>query len=50
MNLHKEISFENEICDTLAAQGWLYATDDAKQYDRARALFRKRSTILKLVG
>jgi type I restriction enzyme R subunit len=39
MNLHKEISFENEICGTLAAQGWLYATDDAKQYDRARALF-----------
>ena len=39
MSLHKEISFENEICDTLAAQGWLYAEADAKQYDRARALF-----------
>lgn len=39
MSLHKEISFENEIYDTLAAHGWLYATDDAKQYDRARALF-----------
>ena len=37
--LHKELSFENEICDTLAAQGWLYAEGDAKQYDRARALF-----------
>ena len=39
MSLHKEISFETEICDTLAAQGWLYAEADAKQYDRARALF-----------
>ena len=25
MSLHKEISFKNEICDTLAVQGWLYA-------------------------
>lgn len=39
MSLHKEISFETEICDTLAAQGWLYAEGDAKQYDRACALF-----------
>jgi len=39
MSLHKEISFENEICDSLAAQGWLYAEGDASQYDRARALF-----------
>lgn len=38
-SLHKEISFENEICDTLAAQGWLYTEGDAPQYDRARALF-----------
>jgi type I restriction enzyme R subunit len=36
---HKEISFENEICDTLAANGWLYAEGDAQHYDRARALF-----------
>jgi type I restriction enzyme R subunit len=39
MSLHKEISFENEICDTLATQGWLYAEGDAKRYDRARAMF-----------
>ncbi|MHB8167516.1 MAG: type I restriction endonuclease subunit R [Sulfuricella sp.] len=39
MSLHKEISFETEICDTLAAQGWLCAEGDASQYDRARALF-----------
>ncbi len=39
MNLHKEISFETEICDTLSAQGWLYVEGDAPHYDRARALF-----------
>jgi len=38
-NLHKEISFETEICKHLAANGWLYAEGDAKGYDRARALF-----------
>lgn len=37
--LHKEISFEDEICVNLASQGWLYSPDDAKLYDRARALF-----------
>jgi type I restriction enzyme R subunit len=39
MNLHKEISFEDEICDHLAAHGWLYAEGDAAHYDRSRALF-----------
>ena len=39
MTLHKEISFETEICDHLAAHGWLYAEGDAAGYDRARALF-----------
>lgn len=39
MSVHKEISFEKEICDHLAARGWLYADGDAKEYDRARALF-----------
>ena len=39
MNLHKEISFEDEICGHLAAQGWLYAAGDAAHYDRARALY-----------
>jgi len=37
--LHKEINFEDEICAHLGAHGWLYARDDAKAYDRARALF-----------
>lgn len=39
MSLHKEASFENEICEQLAASGWLYAEGDAQAYDRARALF-----------
>ena len=39
MSLHKEINFEVEICDYLAAHGWLYAEGDAAGYDRTRALF-----------
>jgi type I restriction enzyme R subunit len=39
VTLHKEIHFETEICDHLAAHGWLYAEGDAAAYDRARALF-----------
>lgn len=39
MTLHREISFETEICDHLAAHGWLHAEGDAAAYDRARALF-----------
>jgi type I restriction enzyme, R subunit len=37
--IHKEISFETEICEHLASQGWLHAAGDAAHYDRARALF-----------
>jgi type I restriction enzyme R subunit len=39
MSLHKEISFEDEICQHLAANGWLYSAGDAAGYDRLRALF-----------
>jgi len=39
MDLHKEIAFETDICEHLAAHGWLYAEGDAVGYDRARALF-----------
>jgi type I restriction enzyme R subunit len=39
MSLHKEISFELEICQHLGANGWLHAKGDAAGYDRARALF-----------
>jgi type I restriction enzyme R subunit len=39
MSLHKEISFEDEICDYLAAHGWNFAKGDHELYDRKRALF-----------
>ena len=39
MSLHKEISFEQEICQHLSDHGWLYAEGDAAGYDRTRALF-----------
>ncbi|MCA8985758.1 MAG: DEAD/DEAH box helicase family protein [Planctomycetaceae bacterium] len=39
MNLHHEIAFENDICDHLAAHGWLCDAEDASRYDRERALF-----------
>ena len=39
MALHHEIEFENDICNHLAANGWLYAEGDAKGYDTPRALF-----------
>ena len=39
MSLHKESSFEVEICEHLGASGWLYADGDHAGYDRARALF-----------
>ncbi len=39
MSLHKEVNFETEICEHLAAHGWLYAEGDAARYARARALF-----------
>lgn len=43
MSLHKEVEFENDICDHLAANGWLYAkpgnVGDASGYDTPRALY-----------
>lgn len=39
MSLHKEIEFENDICNHLAANGWMFAEGDAKGYDTPRALF-----------
>lgn len=38
-DLHKEIHFENDICNHLAQSGWLFTDGDASHYDRARALF-----------
>lgn len=39
MNLHTEIKLEDEICEHLAASGWLYEPKDAAGYDRQLALF-----------
>lgn len=39
MSLHKEINLEKELCEHLAAHGWLYAEGDASAYDKARALY-----------
>jgi type I restriction enzyme R subunit len=38
-NLHREIHFETEVCEHLAAHDWHYAANDAASYDRTRALF-----------
>ena len=39
MNLHQEHHFEREICEHMAANGWLYAGGDAANYDRQHALY-----------
>lgn len=39
MSLHKEHSFEIEICDYLSKHGWLYTEGEAAAYDRVRSLF-----------
>ncbi len=38
MSLHKESSFEVEICEHLASHGWVH-TVGAAGYDRPRAVF-----------
>jgi type I restriction enzyme R subunit len=38
MGQHNEIAFETELCEHLAANGWLYSANDTG-YDRQRALF-----------
>jgi type I restriction enzyme R subunit len=39
MSKHKEIAFEEEICEHLGSHGWVYVEGDASKYDRARAIF-----------
>ena len=39
MALHQEVHFEAEICQHLAAHGWLYAEGDAAHFDRTHGLF-----------
>ena len=38
MAIHNEIQFENDICDHLAANGWLYSPDDTG-YDKGLTLY-----------
>jgi hypothetical protein len=42
MSLHKEIHFETEICDDLAANGWLCETGDGTKYGSAMLAFSER--------
>jgi len=37
MAMHNEVTFEEEICARLQANGWLYSPNDAI-YDKRRAL------------
>ena len=39
MSVHKEISFETEVCEYLEEHGWLYEGGDAAKYERDKALF-----------
>ena len=39
MSIHKEVSFETEICAYLEKHGWLYEGGDAAKYERDKALF-----------
>jgi len=39
VNLHQEHHFEREICEHLAAHGWLYAEGGAAGYDRQHGLY-----------
>ena len=38
MSLHKEVSFEDDICDHLAQHGWLYRDQHEQTYSRELAL------------
>ena len=37
--LHTERKFEDEVCDYLSCNGWLYKEGDAENYDRELALY-----------
>jgi type I restriction enzyme, R subunit len=39
MSLHKEVHLEEEICEHLAAHGWLHAPGDASNYEKNLALY-----------
>ena len=40
MSIHKEDAFEVEICEHLAANGWLYAEGDAALYDPLEVILK----------
>ncbi|QAY73628.1 type I restriction endonuclease subunit R [Agromyces protaetiae] len=39
MGIEHERAFEDEICEYLGSHGWIYESDPAQGYDKARALF-----------
>ena len=39
MSLHHEVAFEREICEHLAAHGWIYEEGSADTFDRQLALY-----------
>jgi type I restriction enzyme R subunit len=39
MSLHHEVAFEREICEHLAANGWIYEEGSADAFDRQLALY-----------
>jgi len=39
VSLHTEINFETEICEHLAANGWLYSEKEAAGFVRGLCLF-----------
>ena len=41
MSLHKEIRFEDEICEELLTGAWLFEPGVSVPYDRHRALFSR---------
>lgn len=41
MTLHKEINFENDLCNHLSPNGWHYAEGDAASYSRDHTTFPK---------
>jgi len=39
MSIHLELAFEEELCDYLGSNGWLYEIGTAENYDRKLALY-----------
>ena len=39
VSIHKELTFEDEVCAELSHRGWLHSESDAQKYDRTRAVF-----------